>query len=166
MIGICSSGEEPYTLAMVISEFAEKYPAFDFNILATDISSRALHAAVTAVYTTEKAAPIPFILKKKYLLKSKDEHKKTVRVIPALRSKVNFKSFNFLEDNFSFAQNFNAIFCRNVLIYFDRPTQEKVIQKLCTKLETGGYLFLGHSESISNMNLPLLQIQPTTFRKI
>ncbi len=161
----CSTGEEPYTLAMVMSEYSEKYPGFDFSILATDISSRALHAATTAVYTNEKAAPIPFALKKKYLLKSKDDHKKTVRIVPQLRSKVNFKSFNFLDGDFSFAQNFNVIFCRNVLIYFDRPTQEKVILKLCSKLESGGYLFLGHSESISNMNLPLVQIQPTTFKK-
>ncbi|MEP6583526.1 MAG: CheR family methyltransferase [Ginsengibacter sp.] len=162
----CSTGEEPYTLAMVMSEFSQKYPGFDYNIFATDISSRALHAATTAVYSTEKVSSIPFALKKKYLLKSKDEQKKTVRIIPELRSKVNFKSFNFLESNFSFTQSFNVVFCRNVLIYFDRPTQEKVILKLCSKLETGGYLFLGHSESISNMNLPLVQIQPTTFKKI
>lgn len=162
----CSTGEEPYTLAMVMSEFSENNSGFDFDIFATDISSKALHAATTAVYTTEKAAPIPFMLKKKYLLKSKDDQKKTVRIIPELRSKVNFKRFNFLEDNFAFAENFNAVFCRNVLIYFDRPTQEKVILKLCSKLETGGYLFLGHSESISNMHVPLTQIQPTTFKKI
>ncbi|MEO6188295.1 MAG: CheR family methyltransferase [Ginsengibacter sp.] len=162
----CSTGEEPYTLAMVMSEFSEKYAAFDFNILATDISSRALHAAATAVYTKEKAAPIPLLLKKKYLLKSKDEENKTVRIIPQLRSKVCFRSFNFLDGNFSFGQTFNVVFCRNVLIYFDRPTQEKVILKLCSKLESGGYLFLGHSESISSMHLPLVQIQPTTFKKI
>ncbi len=162
----CSTGEEPFTLAMVMSEFSEKYSGFDFNILATDISSRALHAATTAVYTSEKAAPIPFTLKKKYLLKSKDDQKKMVRIIPELRSKVNFKRFNFLDGNFSFTHNFNVVFCRNVLIYFDRATQEKVILKLCSKLEPGGYLFLGHSESISNMNLPLIQIQPTTFKKI
>ncbi len=151
---------------MVMSEFSEKYSGFDFNILATDISSRALHAATTAVYTSEKAAPIPFTLKKKYLLKSKDDQKKMVRIVPELRSKVNFKRFNFLDGNFSFTHNFNVVFCRNVLIYFDRATQEKVILKLCSKLEPGGYLFLGHSESISNMNLPLIQIQPTTFKKI
>ena len=162
----CSTGEEPYTLAMVMSEFSEKYASFDFDIYATDISSRALHAAATAVYTIEKAAPVPFIFKKKYLLKSKDDQKKTVRITPALRAKVNFHRFNFLEDSASINQNFDAVFCRNVLIYFDRPTQEKVILKLCSKLEPGGYLFLGHSESISNMNLPLVQIQPTTFKKI
>ncbi len=162
----CSTGEEPYTLAMVMTEFSEKYPGFDFDILATDISTRTLNIATTAVYTTEKAAPIPFALKKKYLMKSKDEQKKTVRIIPSLRAKVNFKRFNFLEDKFAINQNFHAVFCRNVLIYFDRPTQEKVILKLCSKIETGGYLFLGHSESISNMALPLIQIQPTTFKKI
>lgn len=162
----CSTGEEPYTLAMVLSEFSEKYAAFDFNIFATDISSRALNAAVTAVYTKEKVSPVPLSLKKKYLLKSKDEEKKTVRIIPDLRTKVNFKRFNFLDNHQTFTQNFNVIFCRNVLIYFDRPTQEKVILSLCSKLEPGGYLFLGHSESISNMNLPLVQIRPTTFKKI
>jgi chemotaxis protein methyltransferase CheR len=100
------------------------------------------------------------------LLKSKDEQKKTVRIVPELRTKVNFRRFNFLGGEINCSQNFNVVFCRNVLIYFDRPTQEKVILKLCSKLEPGGYLFLGHSESISNMKLPLVQIQPTTFKKI
>jgi len=162
----CSSGEEPYTLAMVLSEFSQKYNGFDFNILGTDISTRALDAAVLAVYTEEKVSPVPQALKKKYLLKSKDEHKKTVRIVPQLRTKVSFKRFNFLDGDISYAPNFNVVFCRNVLIYFDRPTQEKVILKLCSKLEPGGYLFLGHSESISNMSLPLIQIEPTTFKKI
>jgi chemotaxis protein methyltransferase CheR len=162
----CSTGEEPYTLAMVMSEFSEKNAGFDFSILATDISSRALNAGTTAVYAKEKIAPVPFPLKKKYLLKSKDENKRTVRIIPELRTKVNFRRFNFLDSHSPFTQNFNVIFCRNVLIYFDRPTQEKVILNLCSKLEPGGYLFLGHSESISSMNLPLMQIQPTTFKKI
>ena len=162
----CSTGEEPYTLAMVLSEFSEKYTGFNFNILATDISSRALNAAATGVYTEEKIAPVPLALKKKYLLKSKDDQKKTVRIIPGLRSKVSFKRFNFINENIDCFQNFNVVFCRNVLIYFDRPTQEKVILKLCSKLERGGYLFLGHSESVSNMKLPLIQIRPTTFKKI
>jgi len=162
----CSTGEEAYTLAMVLSEFSQKYNGFDFNILGTDISTRALDAAVTAVYTQEKVSPVPLVFKKKYLLKSKDDQKKTVRIVPELRTKVSFKRFNFLDGDIAYAPNFNVIFCRNVLIYFDRPTQEKVILKLCSKLEPGGYLFLGHSESISNMNLPLIQIQPTTFKKI
>ena len=162
----CSTGEEPYTIAMVLSEFSEKCVGFDFNILATDISSRALNAAASAVYTEEKVGPVPLALKKKYLLRSKDDQKKTVRIVPELRTKVTFKRFNFIDGNIDYSQNFNVVFCRNVLIYFDRPTQEKVILKLCSRLEPGGFLFLGHSESISNMNLPLKQIQPTTFKKI
>lgn len=162
----CSTGEEPYTLAMVLSEFSETSANFNFNILATDISSRVLNIAITAVYTHEKVAPIPLALKRKYFLKSKDDHKKTFRVVPELRSKVSFKKLNFIDGYIDEPQNFNVVFCRNVLIYFDRPTQEKVILKLCSKLERGGFLFLGHSESILNMNLPLEQVQPTTFKKI
>ncbi len=162
----CSTGEEPYTLAMVLSQFAEKNTGFNFNIFATDISTQALNRAASAVYAEEKVAPVPMLLKRQYLLKSKDALNKTVRIIPQLREKVTFDRLNFIDGDFSPIPNFNVIFCRNVLIYFDRATQEKVIQKLCSKLEPGGFLFLGHSESVANMNLPLMQIQPTTFKKI
>ncbi|MEO6733883.1 MAG: CheR family methyltransferase [Ferruginibacter sp.] len=162
----CSTGEEPYTMAMVLSEFSEKSPGFNFEILATDISTRALSDAATAIYTQEKVSPVPMALKKKYLLKSRDAKNKTVRIVPGLRTKVSFKRVNFMDGDIGISQNFHVVFCRNVLIYFDKPTQEKVILKLCSKLEPGGYLFLGHSESIANMRLPLVQIQPTTFKKI
>ncbi|HEY0054559.1 MAG TPA: CheR family methyltransferase [Pedobacter sp.] len=162
----CSSGEEPYTLAMVLNDFAERNTGFNYNIFGTDISGRVLQAAATAVYAEEKVAPVPLSMKRKYLLKSKNATQKTVRIVPELRSKVTFDRLNFIDGDFSTIMTFNVIFCRNVLIYFDRATQEKVIYKLCKKLEPGGILFLGHSESIANMNLPLTQIQPTTFRKI
>ncbi len=162
----CSTGEEPYTLAMVLNEYTEKDPGFQYSIHATDISIRALDAATTAVYATEKVAPIPTILKQKYLLKSKDANQKTVRIVPELRNKVRFERLNFIDGDFSGISVVHVIFCRNVLIYFDRSTQEKVLRRLCSKLELGGILCLGHSESIANMNLPLLQIQPTIFKKI
>jgi chemotaxis protein methyltransferase CheR len=162
----CSTGEEPYTLAMVLAEFAEKMPAFDYEIFATDISTRVLEAAETAVYTEEKVQPVPLYFKKKYLLKSKDPKSKTVRVVPELRKKISFERLNFIDGDVSAYPVFNIVFCRNVLIYFDRPTQEKVIRKLCSRLEPGGYLFLGHSESISQLQLPLQQVQPTVFKKI
>src|SRR6185503_331463 len=126
----CSTGEEPYTLAMVLSDFSEKYTSFDYNIFATDISGKALTAAITAVYSEEKVYPVPYTFKKKYLLKSRDVQKKTVRIVPELRTKVDFRRFNFLDGEVNYTQNFNVVFCRNVLIYFDRPTQEKVILKL------------------------------------
>jgi len=162
----CSSGEEPYTLAMVLNEYKLRNKDFDYQVIGTDISTRALHNAVTAVYAQEKVAPVPLALKRKYLLRSKDALNKTVRIVPELRAKVSFDWLNFIDGDYSVMPSFDTIFCRNVLIYFDRQTQEKVIQKLCTKLKTNGYLFLGHSESVAHMDLPLAQIRPTVFKKI
>ena len=136
------------------------------HIIGTDISTRALKSAVTAVYGLEKVAPVPLVLKRKYLLKSKDTHNKTVRIVPELRAKVSFDWLNFIDSDYTSLPSFDVIFCRNVLIYFDRPTQEKVIKKLCNKLKTNGFLFLGHSESVSQMDLPLVQIRPTIFKKV
>jgi len=162
----CSSGEEPYTLAIVMSEFKEQHPEFDFSILGTDISTRILDQAREAIYKEEKADVIPLVLKKKYLLRSKDREKATVRIIQDLRKKISFQRLNFMDNNFNVTDGFDIVFCRNVLIYFNRETQERVINKLCTKLNKGGYLFLGHSESITNMNVPLVRLKPTVFKHI
>ena len=162
----CSSGEEPYTLAMVISEFQEKEKKFDYHITGTDVSSRILAGAVDAVYKEERVANIPMDLKKKYLLRSKDRSKPTVRIVPELRKKTSYKRLNFIEEQYNeINDTFDIIFCRNVLIYFERPTQEKVINRLCTKLKKGGYFFLGHSESITGLDVPLVQLKPTVFMK-
>ncbi|MCB8963933.1 MAG: methyltransferase domain-containing protein [Bacteroidales bacterium] len=162
----CSSGEEPYTLSIVLSEFAEKNPGFDFSIWATDISTRILQAAANAVYKMDRVEVVPLSLKKKYMLKSKDQVNPTVKMGPNIRNKVRFGRLNFMDDHYSISETFDVVFCRNVLIYFDRETQERVINKLCTKLKPGGYLILGHSESILNMKLPLKQIKPTIYIRI
>jgi len=162
----CSSGEEPYTLAIVLSEFARKHSGFDFQILGSDLSTIVLEKAVTAVYPEEKVEIIPLDLKKKYLLKSKDRTNPTVRIVPELRAKASFMRINFMDDMYAAPQNFDIVFCRNVLIYFDRPTQEKVINKLCRHLKQGGYFFLGHSESVTGIEVPLKQIRPTVFKRI
>ncbi|MFW5761840.1 MAG: CheR family methyltransferase [Cyclobacteriaceae bacterium] len=163
----CSSGEEVYTIAIILKEFLQNNNRFDFQILGTDISSRVLAKAVEAIYTEERIANIPIELKKKYFLKSKDRLNPAVRVIKDLRSKASFLRLNFMDSDYAVVKEmFDIIFCRNVLIYFDRPTQEKVISRLCQKLKYGGYFFLGHSESIMGMNLPLKQIRPTIFVKI
>jgi len=162
----CSSGEEPYTLAIVLSEFKEHHKDFDFQITGTDISTRMLVKATTAIYNEDRVANLSVGLKKKYLLKSKDTQKKTVRIVPELRAKVKFSQVNFMDNIYSLKEQFDVIFCRNVLIYFDRQTQEDVINKLCSKLKPGGYFFLGHSESITNFNVPLKQIQSTIFIKL
>lgn len=162
----CSSGEEVYTLAMVISDFMEKNKSMDYSILGTDISTRILQKAFDAIYTEERAANIPLEIKRKYFLKSKDRQKPTVRLIPEIRKKAYYQRLNFMDDSYNIHDTFDIIFCRNVLIYFDRETQQNVINRLCTHLKTGGYFFLGHSESITGMKVPLVQLKPTVFMKV
>jgi chemotaxis protein methyltransferase CheR len=159
----CSSGEEPYTLAMVMSEYAARNRGFDFQILGSDLSTIVLEKAVTAIYPEDRVADIPYDYKKKYLLRSKDRTKPTVRIVPELRKKASFMRLNFMDSSYDAPSNFDIIFCRNVLIYFDRATQESVINKLCMHLRPGGYFFLGHSESVTGISVPLRQLRPTVF---
>ncbi|MEJ1239273.1 protein-glutamate O-methyltransferase CheR [Chryseolinea sp. T2] len=160
----CSSGEEPYTLAMLLSDWEQDYP-FQFRITATDISTRVLEKAVLGIYPERSIADVPMPLRRKYLLRSKDKDNPTVRLVPSLRSRVLFKRLNLMDKLLDVESDFDAIFCRNVLIYFDRHTQMQVLNKLCQKLRSGGYLFIGHSESVHDMQLPLRQIQPTIFQR-
>jgi len=159
----CSSGEEPYTMAIVLQEFAKANPGFQYSIYATDISTQVLSKAASAVYPIERVNVIPLALKKKYLLKSKDKSKPNVRIVQELRKKVVFQRLNFMDNYYNIDKKFDAVFCRNVLIYFDKETQERVIGRQLNHLKSGGYYFLGHSESIMNMKLPLNQIRPTIF---
>ena len=161
----CSSGEEPYTLAMVLSEFAAHNPGFNFSLLATDISTSVLERAVRGTYKEERVEPVPLELKKKYLLRSRDKSKRLVRMSPELRTMVQFRRLNFLEDDFGMKRPRDIIFCRNVIIYFDRPTQEKVLTRLCNHLIPGGYLFMGHSETLSSLDLPLVSVGHMVYRK-
>ena len=161
----CSTGEEPYTLAMVLSEFAQGCPGFQFSILGTDISTRVLEKARLAVYEHEKVDLIPMTLRRKYLLKSREKDKGLVRITPELRASVRFKRLNLMEDDYGIDEPVGVVFCRNVLIYFDRPTQEKLVNQLAYHLMPGGYLFVGHSESLHGMNLPLAQTATTIYRK-
>jgi chemotaxis protein methyltransferase CheR len=159
----CSSGQEPYTLAMVLSEY--DLPG-GFQMYATDLSTAVLQTAVRAVYPEKEARDVPVPLRQKYLLRSKDQTSPTVRIASTLRGKVQFGTLNFMAPQYDVPADFDLIFCRNVLIYFDRPTQEAVINKLCRHLRPGGYLFLGHSESTTDMQVPLKQIKPTVFRRM
>jgi len=160
-----SSGEEAYTITMVMEEYIQKNGHINYQILGADISTDMLKNAVNGVYKLEKIIPIPESLKKKYFLKSKDPQKKLVRVKPHLRTKVKFFRLNLMDTVYNAPKGFDLIFCRNTLIYFERDTQEKVINRLCDHLKPGGYFILGHSESITNMKVPLENIKPTIFRK-
>jgi chemotaxis protein methyltransferase CheR len=160
----CSSGQEPYTLAMVLSEYPTQNLDFNFAILATDISTKVLDQARKAVYEEPLTAPVPMALRKKYLLRSKDRSSDLVRISPALREKVSFHQLNFVNDSYGIRDMFDIVFCRNVLIYFDRQTQESVICKICRNLKPGGYLFVGHSESLAGMDVPVEQVESAVFR--
>lgn len=162
----CSTGKEPYTLAMVLNEYQAERPDLRFDILGTDICTDVLEKAVQGIYPSVKADPIPNALKKKYLLKSKDPENRMVRIIPELRSLIRFRRLNFMDDDFGFREPFDIIFCRNVIIYFDRPTQECLLTKLVDNLVAGRYIFLGHSETLLGLNLPLKQMAPSVYRRI
>jgi len=162
----CSSGEEPYTMAMVLNEFAGRNPGFDYRILGTDLSTAVLEKAVRAVYSEEVIAPVPTLLKRKYFLRSRDKETAQVRVTPELRGKVDFQRLNFMDDVYEVEGRFAAIFCRNVLIYFDRTTQERILGKLLRHLMPGGYLFVGHSETLHDMCLPVKPVAPALYRRV
>jgi len=162
----CSTGEEPYTLAIVLSEFAELNPGFRFNILATDISTRVLERARTAIYDQDRVRTVPQLLKEKYLLRSKDRVREQVRIVPELRALIQFEQVNLMEEILRVSDPLDVIFCRNVIIYFERQNQERLLQRLCGALKPGGYLFLGHSETVHGFDLPLVRITSTVYRKV
>ncbi|GAB6035641.1 protein-glutamate O-methyltransferase [Fundidesulfovibrio butyratiphilus] len=161
----CSTGEEPYTLSMVLSDFRERTQGFRFSILATDISTQVIGRAMKAIYPEERVKTMSMERKKKYLLRSKSREAGLVRIVPELRNMVRFERLNFMED-FTFEKPMHIIFCRNVIIYFDRKTQENLLSRFCDNLIPGGHLFIGHSESTTGMNLPLEAVAPTVYRKI
>lgn len=161
----CSTGEEPYTLAMVLQEFAEMRPGFNFTILATDISSHVLGVAQAAVYSEELIAPVPLPMRKKYLLKSRDPSRQLVKIAPELRARIRFQQYNLVDRIPPANESMHVIFCRNVLIYFDLETQRRMVRKFWNMLHPGGYLFLGHAESINNMNVLFRYMAPTIYRK-
>jgi chemotaxis protein methyltransferase CheR len=126
-----------------------------------------LEHAAKAIYAESKVEVIPLSLRKNYLLKSKDKTRKEVRVIAQLRNKIELERQNLMELSSYHKSGMDVIFCRNTLIYFDRPTQMKVVSGLCAKLKSGGYLFIGHSESLLNeQSLPIKRIAPTIYQKV
>ncbi len=164
----CSSGEEPYTISMVISEFMKNNPGkiVNFKVTGTDISTNVLDKAYNAVYDLDLVEQLPQHLKKSYFLKCTNQEMNCARIKPELRKHVSFKRLNFMDADFRMPEVYDIIFCRNVLIYFDKATQEKVIMKFMKYLQPEGYLFLGHSETIFSMDLPLRTCIPTVYKKV
>jgi chemotaxis protein methyltransferase CheR len=161
-----SSGEEGYTIAIALNEFKLANPRFRYEILGTDISSQMLQTAARGVYKESKIDMVPIDLKRRYFLKSKDRVNPTVRVVPELQANLKLRYLNLMDSVYDISETFDVIFCRNVLIYFDRITQEKVINRLCRHLSSDGYFFIGHSESLSGMDVPLEHVKPTIFKRV
>jgi chemotaxis protein methyltransferase CheR len=161
----CSSGEEPYTLAIVLAEFAERNPGFDYSILATDISTRVLATAEQAVYSDERLAGIPKWYLHKYFLRGTGSQRNFHRVAPELRSKVTFRRLNFKDNYYGIDKPLDIIFCRNVIIYFDRPTQAALFEQFYNHLAPGGYLLIGHSETLEGIFGRFRRIAPTVYQK-
>ncbi|AFG37923.1 CheR family methyltransferase [Spirochaeta africana] len=160
-----SSGEEVYSLAMTLEEFARNNSPYTYRILGTDISTRMLERCRAAVYPAERIEPVPESLRKRYLLRSKDRTAGLVKIRPELRSRVQFHRVNLMDGDFGIRDTFQIIFCRNVIIYFDRERQVQLMHKLHAQLAPGGYLFLGHSETLAGMDVPFRTVAPTVYRK-
>jgi chemotaxis protein methyltransferase CheR len=161
----CSTGEEPYKLAMVLSQYAERNKAFRFRLLATDISTQVLEHAQRAIYKSELLKPVPAELRRKYVMRSKDRASPLQRIVPELRDLVEFRRLNLMDSDFGIEEAVDVIFCRNVIIYFDAPTRAGLLDRFQRQLRPGGYLFLGHSETLNGVDVPLTTVGPTVYRK-
>jgi chemotaxis protein methyltransferase CheR len=163
----CSSGQEAYSIGITLEEyFRRNKPDISYSILATDISERVLKTAKLAIYPDSAVSEIPLELKHRYFLKSKDQTDPKVRVIKELRNKVQLVYLNLMDSSYQNKTKFDVIFLRNTLIYFEPRTQLEVLEKVISELNLGGYLFIGHSESLINLKLPIQSIAPSVYVKI
>jgi chemotaxis protein methyltransferase CheR len=160
----CSSGEEPYSLAITLAESLGA-AAWPWHIEATDISHRILAKARAAIYPEAAIAKIAPPLVRAHFQRGVGPQEGNFRVKPALQAGVTFHQLNLLEGDPPFRDPFQVIFCRNVMIYFDRPTQEELIQRLTRRLVPGGYLLVGHSESLTGIRHSLQMVRPAIYRR-
>lgn len=160
----CSSGEEPYTLAMVLREAIPAIDQKDVLILSTDISNQMLETARNGIYSKERLAGIPQAYVQKYFKRCADGAEQRYRVSPDLRKLVRLAPLNLMQA-WPMKGPFNVIFCRNVMIYFDRPTQQRLVNRFWDLLAPGGYLFVGHSEGLSGIRHDFKYMKPAIYKK-
>lgn len=159
-----SSGEEPYTLAMILHDYFKMKPMkWDKKLLATDLSLNVLNQAKDGIYSADKVKTLPKMWVLNYFDK-KDANSYQIKA--SLKREVIYRRFNLMEPVFPFKRKFHVVFCRNVMIYFDNPTKEALINKIYDQMEYGGYLFIGHSESINREKTKFKYIKPAVYRKI
>ena len=160
----CSSGEEPYSLAMTLENILNKIQRLDWKILATDISTRVLARARAGVYEQHRLGTVPESFRRSYFVRSAQD-KNSYEVHPNLRSRITFAQFNLMQDRFPFRHGFHFLFCRNVMIYFDRETQQQLVARFTQHTRPGGYFIIGHSESLNAIEHTLQYVRPTIYRK-
>ena len=160
----CSSGEEPYSLAMVLREHIPGIDHKDILILSTDISTRMLDTARAGNYSEARMTGVPRAYVQKYFERCGGGNEKTYRVGPALRKLIRLAPLNLMQP-WPMKGSFNVIFCRNVMIYFDRPTQQRLVNRFYDFLSPGGFLFVGHSEGLSGIRHEFQYMKPATYRK-
>ena len=161
----CSIGAEPYTLAMVLAELGRATPGLRTSIVATDICTEALNTAILGIYPEAMITPVPRELRQRYLLRARAGARDRVRIAPDLRRAISFSRLNLMQTPYAVALDMHIVFCRNILIYFDKPTQRQVLDQLCHHLRPGGFLFLGHSETLTGFGLPLRPVATTIFQR-
>ena len=162
----CSSGEEAYSIAMTVDAIRQRLPRLQFKILATDISVNMLERAVQGIYSHDRLASVPRAFLRRYFVRpEQDAPAVTMQVSPALRAAVQFARLNLVSDPYPFENRFDVIFCRNVMIYFDSATQQRLVQAFHDLLRPGGYLFIGHAESLSTIHHDLTYAKPTIYQR-
>ncbi|HEX3799602.1 MAG TPA: protein-glutamate O-methyltransferase CheR [Verrucomicrobiae bacterium] len=159
-----SSGEEAYTAAFYLAEHYTLAQGWDWCITASDISTKVLERARLGLYVEDRLSAVPQEWRRKYFQKGTGQWAGYYRIKRSLSERVNFEQINLIED-YHHAQPFEIIFCRNVMIYFDRATQEQLVNRLCRFLVPGGYLFIGHSESLNGLNVPLRCLRPSIYQR-
>jgi chemotaxis protein methyltransferase CheR len=160
----CSSGEEPYTLAMVLRETIPDVERWDAKILATDISTRVLATAARGVYDESRVSGVAADLRSQYFAVNRMDGRTFFDVRPNIKDMIAFRHLNLMDD-WPFRGPFDVIFCRNVMIYFDKPTQENLVNRFHDVLSPGGLLFTGHSESLTGVKHRFEYVRPTIYRR-
>ncbi len=160
----CSSGEEPYSIVITLLEGLENRSNWDIKILATDISTKVLRIAESGIYHKQRVQSLPAALVKKYFLRGGDQWKDYVKMKDHVKRYIQFTRLNFMEA-FKFKEPFDCIFCRNVMIYFDKRTQTDLVSRFYDCLEKGGVLFIGHAESLTGIKHSFHYVKPAIYRK-
>ncbi|MGJ5819007.1 CheR family methyltransferase [Paludibaculum fermentans] len=160
----CSTGEEPYSILFHLAQALGEKQLKEVEILATDISTRALSVASSGIYAASRMKELPEAWRKRFFQRGVGEQEGMVRVREEWRSRIHFRRLNLMED-FSSVAVANVIFCRNVMIYFDKPTQQKLVRRFAERLEPGGWLLIGHSEGLMGMEHDLSYVMPAVYRK-